>query len=225
MTASARWRRRGVPPAPQASAAVGTPRALWPIGSAGADKERSASAGFSGGREVGVSSPGAPSSSWTEARPRRPLLQPVNRGERGDRAAIPASPPARRPGFSRPLASPGGSQAIRVPRPYRSRLRQRRDHFPTLAAHSFQPAAPTAGGPREHNPIPPAPRLLRDPSLAHSPTIRGGESRRPPTPQSPLPAARRRPRGPLQLPAKSDLRNPGSRLVQTSERSPERADD
>ena len=78
-----------------------------------------------------MSSPGAPSSSWTETRPRRPLLQPVNRVEREDRAAIPASPPARRPGFFRSLASSGGSPAIRVPRPYRSRLQQHRDHSHT----------------------------------------------------------------------------------------------
>ena len=164
MTASARWRRRGVPPAPQASAAVGTPRALWPIGSAGADKERSAAAGFSGGREVGVSSPGAPSSSWTETRPRRPLLQPVNRVERGDRAAIPASPPACRPGFFRSLASSGGSPAIRVPRPYRSRLQQHRDH-----SHTRCPLLPAR-----------CPHRWRAPGAQSSPACA-------PPPQRPLP--------------------------------------
>lgn len=224
MTASARWWRRGVAPAPQASAAVWTPRALCPIGSAGADKERSASAGFSGGREVGVSSPGAPSSSWTETRPRRPLLQPVNRVERGDRAAIPASPPARRPGFSRSLASPGGSQAIRVPRPYRSLLRQHRDHSPHPLPTPSSPLPPPLEGPGRTIQSRLRPASSATPPLPTPPQSEEGSRGAHRPPQSPLPAARRGPRGPLQLPANSDLRNPGSRLVQTSERSPERAD-
>ena len=117
------------------------------------------------------------------------------------------------PGARKPLGSPG-------PTPVGSRSTETTPHTrcPLLPARC--PHRCRALGAQS---VPPAPHLLRDPSLSHSPTIGGGESRRPPTSQSPLPASRRRPRGPLEPRARSDLRNRGARLVPTSERSPKSA--
>ena len=195
-TAAGRPWTRGAPPALRAPAAVAATRALRPIGWAGADKERSASAGFSRGRDVGASSLGAPAPSRPETRPRRSLLHPARLGGRGGLscwrgrvlrpapasfAAAGLAPRRGRPpglssgaGDSRGLASRSGPRALPLPRPLPRR--------PSLPAHSPRrgraPGAPAkpAGSPPPPRPLP---RPLRPP-----PGEGSRRARRPPEAQS-----------------------------------------
>lgn len=116
------------------------------------------------------------------------------------------------------LASHSGPQALpsRLPRSIQTTPHTR---CPLLPAR-----CPTAVGPRAHNPVPPAPSLLRDRSRPPTPpqSRRGVAAPTDPL-QKPTPCFAPLPQRSLQPRARSDLRNRSARLVPTSERSRESA--